>query len=293
MYTQIKKVIINADSTNWYFSIEKQDFGGNVEYRQYLDFPNENEYLDIRSITFSITSSDEDKIKEYPNFIAKLLNLKSLTIPIDWLDKIEIPLNIEVLKLNSPVSNFDGQHKWPSDLILKDLKYLVIPELVKPYLFNVSNFPNIEWIDYDLAPEKNTNRISKLSKLNNLKHLIFGHAKNLDIFPFFFDHKIETLELFACIGKSFPIEKIIGFKSLKSLYINNISVVFDCAILLDLEELEELNLLNIKNVINVEKILEHKKINTILIKACNNPFKQIGKNVFFEKGYNSLDINYA
>ncbi|OMQ13490.1 hypothetical protein [[Flexibacter] sp. ATCC 35103] len=293
MYTQIKKVIINADSTNWYFSIEKQDFGGNVEYRQYLDFPNENEYLDIKSITFSITSSDEDKIKEYPNFIGKLLNLKSLTIPIDWLDKIEIPLNIEVLKLTSPVSNFDGQHKWPSDLIFKNLKYLVIPELVKPYLFNVLNFPNIEWIDYDLAPEKNTNRVNELSKLNNLKHLIFGHAKNLDIFPFFFDHKIETLELFACIGKNFPIEKIIGFKSLKSLYINNISVVFDCAILLDLEELEELNLLNIKNVINVEKILEHKKINKILIKACNNPFKQIGKNAFFEKEYNSLDINYA
>lgn len=293
MYTQIKKVIINSDSKNWYFSIEKQDFGGNVEYREYQDFPNEKEYLDIRSITFSITSNDEDKIKEYPKFVGELSNLKSLTIPIDWLDKINIPLNIEVLKLNSPVSNFDGQHKWPSDLILNDLKYLAIPELVKPYLFNVFSFPNIEWIDYDLAPEKKTNRIGELSQLKNLKHLIFGHAKNLDIFPFFFNHKIETLELFACIGKSFSIEKIIGLKILKRLYINNISVVFDCSILLELEELEEINLLNIKNVINVERILEHKKINTILIKACNNPFKKIGKNAFFEKGYKSLVIDYA
>ncbi|MDW8852406.1 hypothetical protein SD960_20055 [Flavobacterium sp. MMLR14_040] len=293
MYTQIKKTIINADSTNWYFSIEKQDFGGNVEYRQYLDFPQEKEYLDIRTITFSITSNDEDKIKKYPDFIVKLLNLKSLTIPIDWLDKIEIPLSIEVLKLTSPVSKFDSQHQWPSNLVLNDLKYLAIPELVKPYVFDILNFPNIEWIDYDLAAEKNTNRISELSKLNNLKHLIFGHAKKLDIFPFFFNHKIETLELFACIDKNFLIEKIIGFKSLKSLYINNISVVFDCTILLELEELEELNLLNIKNVINVEKILEHKNIKRILIKSCNNPFKGIGKNVFFEKGYSSLVIDYA
>ncbi|MCC9020629.1 hypothetical protein [Flavobacterium lipolyticum] len=293
MYTEVKKAIINSNSKNWYFSIEKQDFGGNVEYRQYLDFPNEDEYLDIKSITFSITSNDEERITKYPEFIGKLLNLKSLIIPIDWLDKIEIPANIEVLKLNSPVSNFDSQHELPNNLILNNLKYLSISELAKPCLFNVVSFPNIEWIDYDLAPEKNTNRIFELSKLSNLRHLIFGHAKNLDVFPYFINHKIETLELFACIGKNFPIEKIVHFKTLKSLYINNISVVFDCNILLELEELEELYLLNIKNVINVEKILEHNKINRISIKACGNPFKKIGKNSFFEKGYSSLAIDYA
>lgn len=293
MYAQIKKSIMTSDSRSWYFSIGKQDFGGNIEYREYGDLPSENEYSGIKSITFSVDSSDEGKLKEFPGFIGELPNLKSLTIPIDWLSEIEVPLNIEVLNLSPPVSKFDGQHQWPSGLILNDLKYLAIPELVKPYIFNVQCFQNIEWIDYDLAPEKNTNKINELSRLNNLKHLIFRHAKNLDIFPIFFDHKIETLELFACTGKSFSIEKAIELKGLKSLYINNISVVFDCHALLELAELEELSLLNVKNVINVESLLEHKRIEAISIKSCGNPFKETGKDAFFEKGYGSLVIDCA
>lgn len=290
---QNKKTVKNSDSKNWYFSIEKQDFGGNVEYREYCDFPTEDEYLGIRSITFSINSSDEDKVKEFPQFIENLRNLKSLTIPIDWVNKVEIPQTIEALNLSSPVSKFDSQHQWPSNLIFQKLKYLTIPELVKPYLFNALSFPNLEWIDFDLSPEKNTNKIGELSKLNHLKHLIFGHAKNLDIFSTFYGQKIETLELFACTGKSFSIEKIAELKNLKSLYINNISVVFDCDVLLELEELEELNLINIKNVINVEKILEHRKLSKILIKSCGNPFRKIGKSIFSEKGYSSLVIESA
>jgi hypothetical protein len=293
MYTQTKKAIKNSDAKNWYFSIEKQDFGGNVEYREYCDFPNDDEYLEIKAITFSVNSADEGKIKKLPEFIKNLQNLRSLTIPIDWLNKVEIPRTVEVLTLSSPVSNFDSQHRWPSNLILEKLKYLAIPELVKSYLFNASYFPNIEWIEFDLASEKDTNRVSELSKLTNLKHLIFGHAKNLDISPIFSDQKIETLELFACVGKSFPIEKVVEFKSLRSLYINNISVPFDCDVLLKLEELEELSLMNIRNVINVEKILDHKKLSKILIRSCSNPFRKVGKNIFSEKGYSSLVIDGA
>src|SRR5688500_4361144 len=97
MYTQTKKSIRNSDAKNWYFSIEKQDFGGNVEYREYCDFPNDDEYLEIKAITFSVNSADEGKIKKLPEFIKNLQNLRSLTIPIDWLNKVEIPRTIEVL----------------------------------------------------------------------------------------------------------------------------------------------------------------------------------------------------
>lgn len=293
MYTQLKKEILNSGSTNWYFSIEKQDFGGNTVYRQYNDFPDEKEYLEIKSITFSINSNDENQIDKKPEFLEKLLNLKSLTIPIDWLTEIYIPINIEVLKLTSPIKNFNNQHEFPDGLILNDLKYLSIPELVKSYVFNAANFPNLEWLDYDLAPDKNTNNLIEFSKLKGIKHLVFNHSKKLDIFPIFYEHKIESLELFACIGKEFMIDKILGYQNLKSLYINNISVVFDCSILLNLENLEELNLLNIKKVVNTDALLKHKNLKKLHVKYCSNPFKEIGKDVFINNGFESLEINFA
>ncbi len=293
MYTQLKRSVKAADSRNWYFSVDKEDLGGNVEYRRLNELPDKKEYPAIHYLSFVLHPRNKTQAKFLPGFIKDLPDLRSLTIPIDWVNKIELPAGISVLNLTAPVLNYDDQQEFPASLTLDRLKYLAVPELVKPYKIDIKKFGSLEWIEYDLDAEKTERILVDLADLKGLQHLVFAHAKNFDVFTPFRDHPIETLELFACTGRKFPIENIVQLKGLKSIYINNLAVPFDCSLLLELPGLQEVSFLNMKSITNVERILEHKAIDSLSIKFCNNPFKGSGKDRFFGKGFKALSIDYA
>jgi hypothetical protein len=209
------------------------------------------------------------------------------------LDKIKLPHDLQVLLLAAPVHEYKTSLEFPVAIRLDSLKYLSVPEVVKPYKIDLSKFDSLEWIEYDLQAEKNERVLTELTGLKKMKHLVFSHAKNADVFTPFNEHAIETLELFACTGKIFPIERIVQLKKLKSIYINNMTVPFDCNWLLELPELKEVGFLNLKKIINIDAILSHPNIDILSIEFCNDPFKGIGKEKFLRKGFKDLEIDFA
>ena len=259
----------------------------------YGDFPTTAAYDNVGSLIFSIFPEDEDGLKDLPHFLNELKNLQTLSIPVDWLEKIHIPTSLNTLLLTSAVFDKDRYFKWPDDLSIPSLKYLKIPELVGPFAINFRSMPQLTWIELDLQAEEDDKKLAELAKLDHLKHLIFDHAKDFDVFSPFKKHAIESLELCACTGTKFPVENLRNLKSLKYLRINNIAVPFDCQLLFELPNLIELEILNIKHVENMEDLPEHQSLKSLSVLDCNNPFNSIGKEVFENKGYDYLSIDYA
>ena len=84
--------------------------------RLYGDFPNTTGYDNIGSLIFSIFPEDKDALKDLPHFVNELKNLQTLSIPVDWLEKIHIPTSLNTLLLTSAVFDKDRYFKWPDDL---------------------------------------------------------------------------------------------------------------------------------------------------------------------------------
>jgi len=296
-YFDLKKAAILKQHTNWYFSIDLQDYGGDSIYRKFDEFPSETDWPKIKAITFSISRNEKDGVKRLPSFISKLENLRSLGIPLDWANKLEIPKKIEALRLLSPIDDETVPIDWPENLVLDNLIFLQISAKPGNYNLDRDKFRNLEWISYDfhsMPSSKINSVILELSEIKNIRHLIFSEAKNVDIFTPFCNHDIQTLELFCCRGRKFEIGKIRAFKNLKHLYLNNIgTTTFDCKLLDYLPDLIELNLLNVKNVININHVLAHKKLKILIIRNCRNPFQNEDTKDFETRNYEHLDISRA
>lgn len=290
-YNQLKTDFIKNRVNKWIFSfVEEEKEENGITFRNYNNFPKSNDYSKIEVIHFLIYDDELKKMNQLPDFLNELPHLFSLSIPMDWLCKIEFPNTIKVLILHNSTCKKD-QYCWDKGLQLKELKYLSIPEQLKPFEIDFKNTPNIEWIDLDLKAEKNTNKLTELSQIKTLKHLNLGQAKNFDVFTPFSSHEIESVELFACKGKNFPIQNIQHLKSLKYIRINNIHTVFDCSWLLELPNLIEFEILNVKNVINIEELLKIRTLRSIVVLNCNNPFKD--KEKFRNKNLDILRIDRA
>ncbi len=291
LYNKKKSDYLKSRRNKWLFSfVEEEREENGVTYKSLNSQPDKDSYLKIEAVNFLVFDDDSEKIQEMPNFITKLPNLDVLSIPIDWLDSMTIPINIKALTLVNSM-HLKDKYQWCENLLLKNLKYLSIPEQIKPFDIDFENVPNLEWIHLDLKAEKKEYKLSELSSIKTLKYLNFSQAKNFDIFTPFFTHNIEALELFSCTGKKFPIQNIKFLKNLKYIRINNIAVDFDCSWLLGLPNLIELELLNIRSVVNVNQLLEIDTLRSISITNCNNPFDN--KDEFKSKEYDLLRIDYA
>ncbi|PKH51594.1 hypothetical protein CXF68_13270 [Tenacibaculum sp. Bg11-29] len=282
---------LKSRKNKWSFSfVEDEREENGIIYREFNNFPKKESYPKIEAISFLVFEDDLDNVKQQPDFLNELLNLEILDIPIDWLCSLDIPPNIKAISLVNSIRLKDKFH-WCEDLALESLKFLSIPEQIKPFDINFDNVPNLEWIEIDLKSEKKDSKLEELASIKTLKHLNFKQAKNFDVFTYFSNHNIETLELFACKGKKFPIENIKKLKGLKYIRINNITVDFDCSWLLDLSELIEIEILNVSNILNIDRLLEIKTLKSISVLNCKNPFKD--KEPFKLKNYDLLKINNA
>jgi len=290
-YSKLKNDFLKSRKNKWSFSfVEEEREENGIIYREFNNFPNKKSYSKIEAISFLVFDDDIENVKKQPDFLTELPNLDVLSIPIDWLSSLKIPINITALLLINSI-HLEDKYKWCENLVLEGLKYLSIPEQIKPFDINFKNVPNLKWINLDLKAEKKANKLDELSKINSLKHLIFNQAKSFDVFTPFLTHKIESIELFACKGKKFPIQNIQLLKALKYIRINNITVDFDCSWLLELPNLMELELLNVKNVVNVNQLLKIDTLKSLSISNCNNPFED--KEEFKLKKYEFLRIDYA
>ncbi|MDO6811280.1 hypothetical protein Q4603_21875 [Zobellia galactanivorans] len=288
---RIKTDFLKYRENRWSFSfVEDEREENGIIYREFNNFPSKEFYSKIEAISFLVFEDDMENIDKLPDFLNNLPNLEILEIPIDWLCSLDIPVNIKALTLMNSI-NIRDKYKWCNDLSLLNLKYLSIPEQIKPFEINFANVPNLEWINLDLKAEKKANKLDELSKLKTLKHLNFSQAKDIDVFTPFSNHNIEAIELFACKGKKFPIQNIEVLKKLKCIRINNVSVDFDCTWLLKLSKLIEVEILNVKNLINVEELLKIDTLKSISILNCNNPIKN--KEMFKLKNYELLRIDNA
>lgn len=291
LLSKLKLSLLKLRDNHWSFSfIEDEREENGIIYREFNNFPSEDLYSKIESISFLVFDDDIEEVQKKPDFLTELTNLETLSIPIDWLCILKIPIRLKALSLVNSLYLKD-KYQWCESLVLEDLKYLSIPELTKPFDIDFRNVPNLEWIEIDLKAEKKDSKVNELSSIKTLKHLIFKQAKSFDIFSPFSNHNIETLELFACKGKKFPIENIKKLKGLKYIKINNISVDFDCSWLLELPKIIEVEFLNVRNILNVNDLLKINTLKSISILNCNNPFDN--KEYFELKKYDLLKIDNA
>jgi len=63
-YFDLKKAVILKEHTNWYFSIDLQNYGGDCIYRKFDDFPSETDWPKIETITFSINHNERESVKK-------------------------------------------------------------------------------------------------------------------------------------------------------------------------------------------------------------------------------------
>ncbi|MFD2909215.1 hypothetical protein ACFSX9_10800 [Flavobacterium ardleyense] len=291
LYSKLKANFLKSRTNKWSFSfVEEEREENGVVYKEFNNFPPKELYSKIEAITFLVYDDDLEKVKSKPDFLTELRNLEVLDIPIDWLCHLEFPINIKALSLIDSIHT-QTKYEWCNGLILKDLKYLGIPEQINPFNIDFNNVPSLEWISLDLKAEKKAEKLNDLSKIKTLRHLILSQAKNFDVFTPFLAHNIESIELFSCKGNKFPIQNIQLLQDLKYIKINNISVAFDCSWLLKLPNLIELEILNVKNVVNVKELLKIKTLKSISILNCNDPFEN--KEEFKSKNFQLLKIDYA
>lgn len=293
-YISLKNSLLFFDEGNYIYSFDGQLVKKNMETRRYGSWPEKENYKKIKSLTFILNSSESKKITKFPDFISELPNLESLGIPIDFLEKIKkIPIHLKSLRLFKPVFSDAKIFDWPEKLILNKLLFISVPELISPFIMDFNKTPNLEWIEFDLQGEKNESVLYELGKLKKLKHINFLHAKNFEILDPFIHKNILSIELFACTGKKFTINKLSEFKKLKYLYINNITPPLDCNLIIDLPELIEVNIKNVKKVLNIESLLKIKKLKALNVMNCNKPISKASKDLFIKHGLEELTIDFA
>lgn len=261
-----------------------------VTYRDFNNFPEKCDYPNIKGISFLVFDDELDRVVKEPDFLNSLKKLETLSIPIDWASSISIPEGITALRLLNSI-HLKEKYNWPKDIVLRELKYLAVPELIKPFEINFKNTPSLEWIEIDLKAEKEDSKLKGLAKISSLKHLNFKQAKNFDVFSPFMSHDIKSIELFCCKGKQFPIVNMSSLRELEYVRINNISVELDCTIFLSLPKLIELDILNVNNISNTEKLLEIETLKSLSIFNCNSPIHN--EEGFKNKGFDLLKISHA
>ncbi|MDR2653076.1 MAG: hypothetical protein LBC68_12340 [Prevotellaceae bacterium] len=290
LYSQLLHNVISANESSYIYSKEPRNYGLNTTVeRKWGTWTNESEYTKHIVTKFSIYDLEG---VSFPDFVSKLPNLTTLELPVDFIQDKQfenINKNIQALVLYEQC-DLNRQYMWNEKVVLPNLLYLSIPELLYRFKIPLYCFPKLEWISFDLQADKKGVSLFEFSKFKNLKHLIFSHAKNLDVFSPFQNKSIESLSIYAATGKKFPIEKISSLKSLKYLKINNIKVSFDCSSLRLLPNLEEVDLMNINEVINIEDLLKIPTLRSLSIRFCKINMDNTVKEKFINANFQILNI---
>jgi hypothetical protein len=169
LYSQLLHNVVSANEGIYIYSKEPRNYGLNIIERKWGDWTNESEYAKHIVSKFSIYDT---KDLSFPRFINKLPNLKTLELPIDFIKDeqfVNINKNIQALILYQQC-DLNEKYVWNEKIILPNLLYLSIPELL--YLFQIPEqcFPHLEWINFDLQADKKGISLFDFTKFKNIKH---------------------------------------------------------------------------------------------------------------------------
>lgn len=289
-----KKESVNFDKNeNVFYSFSSpKSHKPKIVNKEWGEWPKINEYSKINSLIFSVFSSDRSKIKEYPDFLSKLTSLKHLSLPIDMFFQYvnELPSSLISLNLLPPLS-FEGlSYEWPSKKF-DSLLYLSIPELIKPFKLIPKCLPELNWLEYDMRADKKGIIFKVITNFEKLENLIISNVNNVDVFTPLKDINLKTISLFACNGKSFPIENISILKNLEFIGINNLGVDLDVSIFKHFKTLHELDFKNIKKSQNAKNITDIKSLKGLSINNCPSFFETLSVKELQMMNLDYLQIN--
>ncbi len=123
---QLELEFLECDSHCWISSDSDNLDEEGIIYMQFNELPYAKYSGEIISVTFLAYEDEWCEYKIIQSYLDKISSLEVLSLPIEWMAKINIPKNIKALRLLNTICSDEGDI-WPKDLFLQRLKYLKIP----------------------------------------------------------------------------------------------------------------------------------------------------------------------
>ncbi len=262
--------------------------------------PDRKDYERIKALRL-IPSPRQLRNSTIPSFVTDLVNLEFLAMPLPFVVHIKpkaIPDSLNSLLLINSKECAEIIKKtrlsWP-DVTLPNLRALQFFDSggAEPIdsLLGISDntLPSLQYLECGIAKAKQ--RLDNIADLRKLKFLAIEYVVNHNIFDFI-KSPPSALSIVDAANK-FPIASMTRIKSLELLWLNNLKCGLDCTIFESLPHLKEINVLNTRNIVNVEALLKCKNLESIQFISCGKPFSKETKQLFLDKHYKQLAIDFA
>ncbi|WDZ85569.1 hypothetical protein [Micromonospora cathayae] len=229
-----------------------------------------------------------------PRWLAAVPELQTLAVPVPLLPLLgpaTVPTDLATLV----VSHYSEHPEPDSPADLADAlpglrALLVVSSVPRPGPADlIGPLPRLRFLATPVHRQRRM--LDRVAELDTLDHLELSHLGDLDVF----DHlraPLRALEL-AGTGRAFPIDRLRELSTVTALRLNSIGAELDCAIFRDLPELTDLTVLNSRRVRNVEALVDCPKLAHVTFVDCRDPFGAPARALLTERGFATLDIDYA
>lgn len=256
----------------------------------------------IENETHLILAPSIKKILACKNLDFIPLEITHLSIPLPLISLINsksLP-KLYSLEIENKEEYFDhfelNECSLDSNLKLKSLNFF--GDCDKAGLFwkntkiNLSNYPHLEHVN--LFIEDIDEIKSLLSTHSEIKHLFITIKKGTKIQNFTIPSYLTSLSISTNTETKLDFKLLENTNKLNSLYFRSKNLnTFDCKNLLCLKNIEELTFIGLKRLENPLELLEIQNLKQLKIIDCNTPFKKNDVNLFKQKNFKVLDIDYA
>jgi hypothetical protein len=236
-----------------------------------------------------------------PAYLKDMVALEFLSMPLSFvvdLSQSSLPDSLTSLMLINSGDCLEYFKKkkfcWPS-VVLSKLRALQFfdfggaPKLDALMGLSGHSLPSLKFFEYSI--NKSEKELETIADFRGLEFLALELVSNFDIFKYINSH-LKALSI-ASANSKFPLDNIANLKNLEFLWINNLKCEIDCEIFTSLTNLKELNVLNTSKIRNVDALLACKKLTSIQFIRCGRPFKKHIKELFTEKQYHRLEIDFS
>lgn len=156
--------------------------------------------------------------------------------------------------------------------------------------FEFNAYQNLEYVS--LPIDSSISCLSYIENLIQVKYFSFvGEREVVDLLQFV--PKSAELLYLPCNDYEKNFEHIDKFKKLKYLSISNLKSDFNCQLLCELNDLKELELLSCRKISNPLYLLKLESLNVLKIIDCNKPLKDKDKEMFKNRNFKILDIDFS
>lgn len=188
----------------------------------------------------------EDDAELPPKMFAAMANVRELAMPARWLPSLSaklVPPKLRLLELDGSKSV-----KWPQDLILPELEYLVYADA--PLQVVPAQVPGLRGLAVDVgAKSKTAPHLRGWPQLVGLHLTVVNDEKTLAAAP------LERLEHLGVVGGKLDSVKGLSGSPIKSLQLKNLAKLTSLAGVDKMAELESIDLQYMKNLADLDVLL--------------------------------------